>query len=96
MKGVLTTRVVPDYDDLPERQYHIPRTYLNQSERCIGDWIVYYEPRRPSGDQPGGRQVYFAAAQVTGIRLDPARRDLVRGYRLYKSQTTGADSASVK
>jgi len=26
MKGVFTTRVIPDYDDLPERQYHFPRT----------------------------------------------------------------------
>lgn len=41
MKGIFTTRVVPDYDDLPERQYHFPRTYLRQVERCVGDWIVY-------------------------------------------------------
>mgnify|MGYP005854302825 FL=1 len=73
MKGVFTTRVIPDYDDLPERQYHFPRTYLRQVERCVGDWIVYYEPRRSSGDQPGGRQVYFATAQVTRVRPDPAK-----------------------
>ena len=75
MKGVFTTRVIPDYDDLPERQYHFPRNYLRQVERCVGDWIVYYEPRRSSGDQPGGRQVYFATAQITGVRPDPAKPD---------------------
>ena len=84
MKGVFTTRVVPDYDDLPERQYHFPRTYLRQVERCLGDWIVYYEPRRSSGNQPGGRQVYFATAMVTGVREDSHRPDHffadVQGY----------------
>ncbi len=71
MKGIFTTKVIPEYDDLPERQYHFPQTYLKQAERCVGDWIVYYEPRRSTGDQPGGRQVYFATAMVTGIRPDP-------------------------
>jgi len=46
MKGVFTTRVIPDYDDLPEGQHHFPRTYLRQGERCIGDWIAYFEPKR--------------------------------------------------
>ncbi len=45
MKGVFTTKVVPEYDDLPERQYHFPRTYLRQAERCVGDWIDW----RPLG-----------------------------------------------
>jgi putative restriction endonuclease len=84
MKGVFTTRVVPDYDDLPERQYHFPRTYLRQVEHCVGDWIVYYEPRRSAGDQPGGRQAYFATAQVTQVRPDSVRHDHfyadVQGY----------------
>ena len=70
MKGVFTTKVVPEYNDLPERQYHFPRTYLRQVEHCVGDWIVYYEPRRSQGNHPGGRQVYFATAMVTGIRED--------------------------
>ena len=84
MKGVFTTPVIPDYDDLPKRQYHFPRTYVRQVERCVGDWIVFYEPRRSSGDQPGGRQVYFATAQITGMRPDPAKPDHfcanVQGY----------------
>ncbi|TQE98119.1 MAG: restriction endonuclease [Spiribacter salinus] len=70
MKGIFTTKVVPEYDDLPERRYHFPSTYLKQVERCVGDWIVYYEPRRSTGNQPGGRQVYFATAMVNGIRPD--------------------------
>jgi putative restriction endonuclease len=75
MKGVFTTRVIPEYDDLPERHYHFPATYLRQAERCVGDWIVYYEPRRTgSGAAQGGRQVYFATALVTGIRPDPRQQ----------------------
>ena len=77
MKGVFLTKVEPAYDDLPERRYHFPRTYLRQAEATIGDWIVYYEPRRvaASGSKSGGRQAYFAAAKVVGIRRDPARED---------------------
>jgi len=71
MKGVFTTKVVPEYDDLPEKQYHFPQTYLRQAKACVGDWIVYYEPRRSTGNQPGGRQVYFATAMVTSLRPDP-------------------------
>lgn len=84
MKAIFTTRVVPEYDDLPERQYHFPRTYLRQVERCVGDWIIYYEPRRSQSNQPGGRQVYFATAQVRQIRPDRVRQDHfyadVQGY----------------
>lgn len=65
-KGVFITKVDPTYDDLPETQYHFPRTYLRQAEQMIGDWIVYYEPRRN-----GGRQVYFATARITRIDPDP-------------------------
>lgn len=84
MKGVFTSKVVPSYDDLPEKHYHFPRTYLRQVERCVGDWIVYYEPRRSSGDRAGGRQAYFATAQITAVRPDPAVLDHfyadVQGY----------------
>jgi putative restriction endonuclease len=31
---------------------------------------LYYEPRRPGATGVGGRQAYFAAARVTGIRSD--------------------------
>lgn len=53
VKAVLTTKLEPTYDDLPEERYHFPRTYLRQIEAAVGDWIVYYEPRRSSGDIAG-------------------------------------------
>ena len=68
-KAVLTTKVDPTYDDLPEQRYHFPRTYLRQIQAARGDWIVYYEPRRPSGDlmKTGGKQAYFATTKITDI-----------------------------
>jgi len=76
-KAVLTTKVSPTYDDLPEVRYHFPRTYLNQVRKAVGDWIVYYEPRRSSGDisSRGGRQSYFAVARIMGVDPDPERSD---------------------
>ena len=72
-KAVLTTKVTPVYDDLPEVRYHFPKTYLNQISQAVGDWIVYYEPRRSTGESAstGGRQVYFATARIEGIFPDP-------------------------
>src|SRR3546814_6986976 len=64
-------------DLLPERHYHFPKTYLKQVEAAVGDWIVYYEPRRTTGDvsSSGGRQTYFATARLDSIAVDPARAD---------------------
>lgn len=62
--------VSPSYDDIPEIRYHFPRRYLNQAERCLGDWIVYCEPR-----QGGGRMCYFATARVDRIEPDPRISD---------------------
>jgi putative restriction endonuclease len=71
-KAVFTTKVTPSYKDLPERRYHFPRTYLNYVQQTIGDYIVYYEPRRSSSElsSRGGRQSYFAAAQVESVIED--------------------------
>jgi putative restriction endonuclease len=76
-KAVFTTKADPTYDDLPEFRYHFPRTYLRQVQAAVGDWIIYYEPRRTSGDlsSRGGRQAYFAAARVESIRPDAAIPD---------------------
>jgi putative restriction endonuclease len=76
-KAVFTTKVEPSYDDLPEDRYHFPRTYLNQVEAVVGDWIVYYEPRRTSSElgSRGGRQAYFATARVQRLERDPQRDD---------------------
>lgn len=76
-KAVLTTKVDQTYDDLPEQRYHFPRTYLRQIEAARRDWIVYYEPRRPSVDlmKTGCKQAYFATARITDIIVDPSRAD---------------------
>lgn len=76
-KAVFTTKVDPTYDDLPEQRYHFPKTYLRAAEAAVGDWIVYYEPRRSSGNvnSRGGRQSYFASARVTHIEEDRRRPD---------------------
>ena len=77
VKAVLITKVDPTYDDLPEKRYHFPRTYLRQMESAVGDWIIFYEPRRSSGDPSsiGGRQAYFTTARLESIIRDPARDD---------------------
>lgn len=76
-KGVFTTKVNPTYDDLPEVRYHFPKTYLNQANAAVGDWVVYYEPRRQDSDPAGrgGRQAYFATARVQRIEADSRLAD---------------------
>lgn len=78
-KAVFTTKVVPGYKDLPEVRYHFPRTYLNQVKESIGDYIVYYEPRRSSVElsSRGGRQSYFGVARVADVVED---QDLAGHY----------------
>ncbi|WP_421694320.1 HNH endonuclease [Aestuariivirga sp.] len=82
MKGVFQTKVTPGYDDLPESRYHFPRMYLNQVQKTVGDWIVYYEPRRSTADvlSRGGRLSYFAVARVTNVQVDPLRSDHFYAY----------------
>lgn len=77
MKAVFQTKISPAYDDIPENFYHFPRTYLRQVTAAVGDWIVYYEPRRATADirSRGGRQSYFAIAKVLQVREDPNRPD---------------------
>ncbi|MES2498237.1 MAG: HNH endonuclease [Pseudomonadota bacterium] len=54
------------YDDRPAERYQFPRQYLNRASACVGDWIVYYEPRKV----PDSRG-YFAVAKVESILADP-------------------------
>ena len=81
-KAVLTTKVDPSYDDLPEHRYHFPQTYLRAAQAAVGDWILYYEPRRKSADlsSSGGRQSYFATARIVSIGDDPLRDDHYYAY----------------
>lgn len=82
MKGVFTTKQVPSYDDLPEVRYHFPKTYLDYTRRMVGDWIVYYEPRRSTVERSsrGGRQGYFATARVSRIERDIKAANLYYAY----------------
>jgi putative restriction endonuclease len=71
-KAVFTHKEASRYDDLPHERYHFPRTYLRAAEAAVGDWIVYYEPRRVGVDREdaGGRQAYFAVARVESLVPD--------------------------
>lgn len=71
-KAVFTTKLSPGYDDLPEQRYHFPQTYLRAVEQTVGDFILYYEPRRGTVElsSRGGRQAYFAVARVIGVEPD--------------------------
>ena len=81
-KAVLTTKIDPSYDDLPEHRYHFPKRYLRAAKAALGDWIVYYEPRRANADlsSRGGRQSYFATARIVHIGPDPNRHDHYYAY----------------
>jgi len=81
-KAVFTTKVDPNYDDLPEERYHFPKTYLRAVEEARGDWIVYYEPRRSSGalSSRGGRQAYFGTARVVRVEADRRLADHFYAY----------------
>jgi putative restriction endonuclease len=74
--AVFTASENSAYDDLIEERYHFPKTYLNQVEAALGDWIIYYEPRRNKGQSSsGGRQAYFAIARVLAVAKDPQQPD---------------------
>lgn len=68
VKAVFTHRAGSIYDDQPEKWYHFPATYLRAVTQAVGDWILYYEPRRDAG-----RQSYFATARLHHVEQDPAR-----------------------
>ncbi|XSC48513.1 HNH endonuclease [Bradyrhizobium sp. RDT10] len=89
-KAVFTTKVTPSYKDLPEDRYHFPRTYLNYVQQTVGDYIVYYEPRRSSAElsSHGGRQSYFGAAWVMSVIEDT---DLPNHYFAIIDRTTYLD-----
>ena len=89
-KAVFTTKVTPSYKDLPEDRYHFPRTYLNYVQQTVGDYIVYYEPRRSSAElsSRGGRQCYFGVARVVAVVEDA---DLSDHYFAIIDRTTYLD-----
>jgi len=77
VKAVFTTKEGSSYDDRPWQCYHFPKTYLNYVLQTVGDFIVYYEPRRTTMamSRGGGRMAYFATAIVTHVDEDKNRND---------------------
>jgi len=65
--GVFIHRSDSIYDDSPAERYQFPTQYLLRVEACIGDWIIYYEPRKVI-DTRG----YFAVAKVQQVIPDPS------------------------
>ncbi len=64
--GVFIHRSDSIYDDSPAERYQFPRQYLRRVEACVGDWIVYYEPRKVAETRG-----YFAIAKVERVIPDP-------------------------
>lgn len=69
--GIFIHRADSIYQDSPAEQYQFPRQYLTRVEACIGDWIIYYEPRKV----PETRG-YFAVAKVMQVIPDPSAADM--------------------
>jgi putative restriction endonuclease len=66
-RGVFLHREDSRYDDLPAERYQFPQQYLSRASQFVGDWIIYYEPRRgPTG------KGYYAIARVERIVPDPS------------------------
>jgi len=69
-KGVFLHREDSIYNDQPAEQYQFPSLYLSRAAQFVGDWIIYYEPRR--GPTAKG---YYAIARVERIVPDPTAAD---------------------
>jgi putative restriction endonuclease len=79
--AVFTYSPSSEYDDQPEIRYHFPKTYLRVVEQAVGDWVLYYEPRRTEGvSSSTGRQSYFAMARVVRIEPDEQQPDHYYAY----------------
>jgi putative restriction endonuclease len=63
--GVFIHRTDSIYDDSPAERYQFPSQYLARAQACVGDWIVYYEPRKVAETRG-----YFAVAKVRQIIPD--------------------------
>ena len=64
--GVFIHRSDSIYEDSPAEQYQFPGQYLARVEACIGDWIIYYEPRKAQESRG-----YFAIAKIQQVIPDP-------------------------
>lgn len=64
--GVFIHRADSIYDDSPAERYQFPAQYLRRVQACVGDWIIYYEPRKVVATRG-----YFAVAKVESVVPDP-------------------------
>ncbi|WP_262692625.1 HNH endonuclease [Kordiimonas aestuarii] len=64
--GVFIHRADSIYDDRPAERYQFPQSYLARASACVGDWIVYHEPKKVKNTRG-----YFAVAKVECIVPDP-------------------------
>ncbi len=55
---------------------------MNAIQQAVGDWAIYYEPRRTSTElsSRGGRMAYFATARITHVAPDPSTPDHFYAY----------------
>jgi putative restriction endonuclease len=65
--GVFIHRSDSIYDDSPAERYQFPSQYRGRVEACVGDWIIYYEPRKVAETRG-----YFAVAKVQRVIPDPS------------------------
>lgn len=71
-KAVFTSSDKSAYQDLREKWYHFPSIYLKRVQATIGDFVIFYQPRRNDGPTTSsGSKSYVAVARVTGLRVDP-------------------------
>ncbi len=63
--GIFIHRSDSIYDDSPAEQYQFPRQYLGRVQACLGEWIIYYEPRKVAATRG-----YFAVAKVAQVIPD--------------------------
>ena len=70
---ILTTKIDPAYDDLPDSRYHFPKQYLGRIEQVVGDLVIYYEPGRAGSSESNrtGARSYFAVGRVSRIKPSP-------------------------
>jgi putative restriction endonuclease len=64
--GVFIHRSDSIYEDTPAERYQFPGQYLARVEACLGDWIIYYEPRKAQESRG-----YFAIAKLQQVIPDP-------------------------
>src|ERR1700738_1019101 len=65
--GVFIHRSDSICDDSPAEQYQFPSQYLSRVEACVGDWIIYYEPRKVAETRG-----YFAIARGSQVMPEPS------------------------